>query len=324
MTQELEIHVPISPTEHFFTMVQYFAASLRLNGGKLAGSRIVVMVGADQEPEDLRKRLPWSRRYPIQWRWLDRGLFRAHGYYATAVERFRSPFEARAVMLADADMLVVRPFDDLVDGVLQSPAIAGLVAHVSPFWRIPEPPPEAWWSKIFTTAGLPEPKLACEHTGWGVMEEASRSQYCPPYFNLGMLLAPREIMSRLGEVIYAEMEAVNRVLETIYRCQIAVSLALARTGVPWRTAPFRYNFPNIQPIAEHRRADLDDMRILHYLRPGSFDKAKDFRTIRSVQDFLKRRDVSGVDAMFQQRLAEVHRQVVRDLPRRFGLFRVYS
>ena len=160
-------------------------------------------------------------------------------------------------MLADADMLIVRPFDDLVDGVLQAPAFAGLIAHVSPFRLLPEPP-EEWWCRVFSSAGLPKPELVCEHPGWGVMDEATRGQHCPPYFNLGMLLAPREIMSRLGEVIYGELEAVNRVLESMYRCQIAVSLALARTGVPWRTAPMRYNYPNIPQIAAHYRADLYD------------------------------------------------------------------
>ncbi len=239
------------------------------------------------------------------------------------MERFRGPFQADAVMLADADMLIVRPFDDLVDGILREPAMTGLVAHVSPFRLIPEPPPEVWWERIFTTAGLPEPKLVCQHTGWGVMDEAIKGQFCPPYFNLGMLLAPREIMLRIGDVIYAEMESVNRVLESIYRCQIAVSLALVRTGVPWREAAMRYNFPNVPQIAAHYRADLADMRLLHYLRPGSFDKAKDFQGVRSVRAFVKRKDLSGIDAVFQERLADVHRQVVRDLPRRLGVFPVY-
>jgi hypothetical protein len=237
------------------------------------------------------------------------------------VDRFRGPFQARAVMLVDADTLIVGPLDDLVERVLQSGSFAGLVAHVSPFLPNPELPAPEWWTRIYSAAGLSKPELVCEHTGWGVMDETPQARYCPPYFNLGMLMAPREVMARLGEVIYAEMEAVNRVLATGFRCQIAVPLALARTGTPWRSVPMRYNFPNDLAIASHYRADLADVRMFHYLRVGPLDKWRDFQNVRSVRAFLKRRDLSGVNAVFQDRLAEVHRQVVRDLPRRFGLFR---
>jgi hypothetical protein len=320
MKPDLEIHVPISPTEHFFTMVHYFAASLRVNGGRLAESRIVVTVGADQPPADLRERLPWSRRYPIEWRWLDRELFRRHNYFATAVDRFRGPFQARAVMLVDADTLIAGRLDDLVDGVMKAPAFAGVIAHVTPFSLNPERSPADWWRRIFAEVGLSAPEPVCEHTGWGMMEKSPQARYCPAYFNLGMLMAPREIMARLGEVIYAELEAVNRVLATPFRCQIAVPLALARTGVPWRSVPMRYNFPNDTTIVSHYRADFADVRMFHYLRAGPFDKARDFQNVRSVRAFLKRTDLSGVNAMFQERLAEVHREVVSDFPRRFGIF----
>jgi hypothetical protein len=317
MTQELEIHIPISPTEKFFTMVRYFAASLRLNGGKVADSRIVVTIGADRPAENLRERLPWSRNYPIEWRWLDRGLFRAQDYFATAVDRFRGPFQARSVMLVDADTLIVGPLDDLVHEVLQAPAFVGLVAHISPFLLNRELPADEWWSRIFSAAGLPKPDLVCEHTGWGLMDETPQGRFCPPYFNLGMLMAPWPIMARLGKVIYGEMEAVNRVLDSHFRCQIAVPLALARTGAPWRGVPMRYNFPNDVAIASHYRADLADVRVLHYLRVGPFDKSRDFRSVRHLEAFLKRDDLSGINAMLQANLRRVHEQVVRDRPRKF-------
>jgi hypothetical protein len=308
----VEIHLPISPTEHFFTMVHYFAASLRLNGGSLGNSRIVVTVGADQEPEDLYDRLPWSRRYAIEWHWLDRGLFREHTFYATALERFRLPFKARTVMMVDADMLVAAPFVELAQEAADAPALAGLIAHVSPFLSQPSVSAVEWWTRLFAEARLGPPPLICEHTGWGVMFTEPTARYCPPYFNLGLLVAPPEIMTRLGKVIYAEMEAVNRVLKTHFRCQLALTLAVARTQVGWRAVPMRYNFPNDEQIESKYRAELADVRLLHYLRVGPFQKARDVQNAGTVREFLRRNDLSGVNALLQAHLARVHRRVVED------------
>src|SRR3954470_14530022 len=118
-TPSLEIHLPISPTPTFFTMVHYFAASLRLHGGSLSESPIIVTVGEDREAEDLGGRLAWSRRYPIEWTWMDRATFQRQNYYGTAIHRFGRPFRARAVMMADADTFFAGSFEDIVSQCLR-------------------------------------------------------------------------------------------------------------------------------------------------------------------------------------------------------------
>jgi len=309
---DVEIHVPISPTPNFFTMVHYLAASLRLNGGALAASPIVVTVGEDCEPDDLTRRLPWSRRYPIEWRWLDRDLYRRHIYYATALERFRLPFRARTVLLLDADVFFAGTFDDLLARIRAERALAGLVAHVTPFKTCPEHAPEDWWARIFASAELAPPAFPCEHTGWPIAPAAEAERRCPPYFNLGMLLAPAAVMRAIGSVIYDEMAAVDRVLETPFRCQLALTLALVRLGIPWHAVPMRYNFPNDQPIAEHYDADLADVRLFHYLRVGSIDKARDFASPGAVAAMLRRDDLDAVNGAMARRLAPVHAAVLAD------------
>jgi hypothetical protein len=308
----LEIHVPISPTEHFFTMLHYLAASLQINGGALRDSPIVVTVGADQEPEEVDRLAPWSRGYPIRWHWVPRDVFRRHSYYATALERFRLSFQAPMVAMLDADMMVAAPFTELVEGVLAAPAFVGVIAHVSPFLDVKGAAKYQMWDRLFAEAGLGSPPLCCEHTGWGTMFVDPGLRFCPPYFNLGMLLAPRCVMKALGDVIYDEMEAVNRVVETCFRCQIAVSLALARLKLPWRCARMRFNFPNDHHIANRYAQELIDVRILHYLRVGPVDKSRDFLNVGQTDLWLKRHDLIGVDQVLQDHVRALQARVLAE------------
>src|SRR5687768_16183531 len=99
----LEVHIPISPTTQFFTMVRYLVASMRLFGGPiLRDAAVVVTVGADEATRDLHAELTWSKSLGIEWRWLPRQLFRTRGYYVTAVERFRYEFRSDLVLMLDA------------------------------------------------------------------------------------------------------------------------------------------------------------------------------------------------------------------------------
>ncbi|HLK12699.1 MAG TPA: glycosyltransferase family A protein [Candidatus Binatia bacterium] len=300
----LEIHLPISPTPNFFTMVRYFAASLQLVGGPLADSPIIVTVGADQEPVDLT--FPWANRYPIEWVWVDRTLFRRHGYYATALERFRRPFRAPMVMIADADTFFAGRFDDIVASLHRKPAFAGLIAHMSPFTGLASRTSVQWWEELFRAADLPPPSLECEHTGWGAFGSDPSDRHCPPYFNLGVLLAPAAYVTRIGERIYEEMRHVDSVLETGYRCQLALTLTIERLRIPWQALPMRYNFPNDEQIAARYPQELRDVRLFHYLRVGPVDKRRDFDSENSVAALLRRRDLSGVNVVMQERLARVH------------------
>jgi hypothetical protein len=137
---------------------------------------------------------------------------------------------------------------------------------VSPFKTRPEHPAEEWWARIFASAGLGSPPFVCEHTGWPTDPGHPAERLCPPYFNLGMLVAPAEVMHAIGAVVYDEMAAVDRVLETPFRCQLALTLAMVRLGIPWHPVAMRYNFPNDQAIASYYAADLADVRLFHYLR----------------------------------------------------------
>lgn len=302
----VEFHVPISPNENFFTMSHYLAASLRRRGGWLARSPVVITVGADCSPYDLYDENPWSRRYPIRWVWVNRDLFREKTFFATALERFRADFASDVVIMLDADLLVVGDLSDLVRQVTETRALYGLIAHVSPF-LLPagatSRPNSAWWEELFLRSALGQPEYSCQHTGWGLMFSDANYRACPPYFNFGVLAAPAEVMRRLGKVLYDEMANVETVLDTIFKCQLGLTLAVTRLGIPWRELSPRYNFPNYSSFWSAYPDEGKDLRILHYLgREEGFRKNTDMAGIEAARSFLLREELPPVNARLQSEL----------------------
>lgn len=301
--------MPISPTPSFVTKIRYLATSLRCNGGALADSSIVVTVGADaHERVDLAHVHPWSRELGIEWRWLDETLWRRHGIFGTALQRFRYPVRTPLALMLDADMLCAAPIDDLLQAAQRAPAIAGVPAHISPFADCEEG--QQLWQRIFAAAGLGPVPLECEHSGWQAIEFDPGRRLCPPYFNLGFLLASRQVLRSVGRTIYQEMETVERIHETPFRCQIALTLAILRARVAWRALPLRFNFPNDAHFLARYASELDDVRVIHYLRDEQVDRAVDLASVDGVRALLARADLNPVNARLQQELRELHPQVL--------------
>jgi hypothetical protein len=272
VSHPVEIHVPISPTQAFFQEIHYLAVSIHEHGGRLRDAPIVVSVGEDCDPFDIASQLPWTQHYPVEFRWLPRERFRQFGqgdYFATGLQRHychSSPY----VLLLDADMVFVRDIDDLLDRVASDPAIYTLPGHGSPFQTSEElrkHPDDYWWRRLFEEAGLGEPRSDCEYLGHGVLEGCPR--HCPPYFSLGFVLAPAELIVSLGDGMCEELGSVDRVV-SVFRSQIAHTLTLVRRGLPWRAIPLRYNFPPaLRWYLPRRLEEWRERRILHY---SSYDR----------------------------------------------------
>ena len=306
-----------APTPAFFAKVHLLAASLRRHGGAVSDARIVVTVSPDVEPVDLARSLPWSRDYGIEWRWVDPDLYSEWSYYGTALERFRYDFESDRVLILDADVVCNGRLDELWD--VADDGIAGAIAFNAPQPTVAyppgdAPPPAEFWPWLFRHANLPEPELVCEHPGWGLRDRHPDHRMCPPYFNFGVLAAPASVMTTLGGVIYDEVATVRRTAPTVFQCQLGLALAVARTGVPWAELPLRFNFPNEDRLWRQYAAEAADVRILHYLRKHEIDRDDIFADRLRLQSFVDRRDLSPVNQLLQERVAEVADELAAGLP----------
>jgi hypothetical protein len=312
MVAPAEIHVPIAPTPGFFLRVQLLAASLRRSGGAFADSPVVVTVSRDCEPYDLDSALPWSRRLGVTWRWMDAAAYDRYGMFGTALMRFTYDYDAPFVVMLDADTLVTGPLDDLFE-LQDADALGGVVADVSP--AIADPPyadglgrsGQLFWLDLFEHAGLPRAPSLCEHLAWGLLDTDPGRRFCPPYFNLGMLAAPSALIRRIGDVVLDEMARVEQYVDTIFRCQLAVSLALARTQTASLPLAVQWNFPNHQDLADRNPEDSADVRILHYRRDEEVARSVEFGSLDGVDRLLGRRDLSPVNALLRD-----HVRALRD------------
>lgn len=305
----LEIRVPISPTPDFFRRVHFMAASLRRLGGIHREHCITVFVGGDEEPSDLYEALPWSKNYPITWRWTDRGAFRRDSYWETSREVFRHPPRGSFVMCADADIIFLRDFSDLLTSLESSPAVAGVIGHASPFRTLK---PLETWQRLANAYGIAPLEAKYEHTGWGFMVTHQGHRHTPAYFNFGMVMAPSDMMDKISADIAAADELVTSNLDTFFRFQIALTLVLQKHQLPVRALPLRYNFPNDPGFDERYTEELPDIRVLHYLRCEVVDRRRDFASLESVAALIRRNDLVGSNEVLREIVAELYAAVAAE------------
>lgn len=310
-----EIHVVAAPTEAFFTRVALLAASVRRSARAMAQAPIVVTLSRDVEPYDVAAALPWSQQLGIEWRWVDADIWREFGMFGSAMQRMTYEYEAPFVVLLDADTVCTGPFDELPG--LVGDGFGGVIAHVSPAgfsipWRDGAPRQgEAFWHELYELLELGPAPLLSQHTGWLINDVMPERRWCPPYYNLGMLAANADVMARIGSVVFDELRRIDEVIETGFRCQLATMTALARTGTRSVDLPTSWNFPNDPSFWTRFPENALDARLVHYLRPGEFERERDSIDLAHVDSFTARGGLSAPNELLRRTFAEAREQLRR-------------
>jgi hypothetical protein len=301
---KLEINVPISPTPGFLNRLHYLIRSWELTENSKLHYRFIVTVGADQEPSDLSSLAPWLKDRAIEIRWIDRQLFKKYSWVGTGLERLRQSYEADMVLLADADILFSASIDEAVQSV-PAGGLAGVMAYASPFFNEKHPgTTEEWWQRIFAAANLSAPRF-CHAPSMARPEGHDRS---PIYFNFGFLLLSPKACNRLGEIIFDEIANVNSVLQTFFRTQIGLTLAIERLNMDVRTLPLRFNHP-LGYADNEFRDEWQNARIFHYTGDQLFSASRDGESETTVENWLqthRTEPLSGVNGTFFRTIDRVH------------------
>lgn len=314
-----EFHVPISPTPDFLCRIHYLCGSMRLFSGLREDEyRIVVTVG-DAQRVDLDALCPWTRDFPLEWRWLPAAKFDRWWYFGTAYERYCYDYDAETVVMLDGDVLVTGRLAEAIDDVRGTDRLAAVPANYSPFYlfreHLEQASPVEWWERICRLAGVALPPFETEHPGWRLMEangppHVEQLRMSPPYPNAGVVIASADTMRRIGGHIFSDIDLVNSVSRTSLTGQVALTLAISRLGLTWTPLPLRYNFQNIPWIFDEHPVEHADIRVLHFLDPTQVDRVRDFASYAQVEQVIERPGLHPVNRFFAGRLGTVHRRVI--------------
>jgi hypothetical protein len=294
----LEILVPMSPMPSFFYQLRCLTHSLRRFGGAYRDAPVVAIVWADRVDEGLAERMPWLAANGIELRWVPEAEVAALGIHAAGSARLKQHFRSDMVLFLDADTLIRRPLDDLIDRSYRDRAVAGVIAHYSPLvdWEWKE---EKDWASLFALCGLPAPRLEYEHTGWGYMFSDPRYRHCPAYFNYGVVAAPADVIVAIGRVADRHLARLREVVGRYFDAQLAFAAAIAELGVPTRALPMRYNMAN-QPLIEAiHRDEVDRAVILHLLSEHQIRRTEAFASLASLEALLARTDLRVTNRLAQ-------------------------
>jgi hypothetical protein len=284
----IQIHVPISPTPSFFTMVHMLAESVRSFGGVFSDARIVVSVGEDIEPFDIEHTRTELKPYGVEWRWTNRDQFRRHSYFATGLDRWAAPFECDYVLMADADILITGPLDDLINFLPTPRSVAGVIATKPPFTARGNGDDETRWPELYRAAGLTPPPFEFPIPGYGTHYPRSGIAKCPAYYNFGFVVGKKEAMNAIRETFHTDYLVANDFMQSVLAAQAGLGLSITRHQLDAAALPLRYNFWTQDKYLANFTEEADDIRVLHYLN-GPFRKHDDTNSIADVEDWVATR-----------------------------------
>jgi hypothetical protein len=310
---KVEIRIPISANDAFFRMTRIFLESLQLFGGPLGRSaHCVASISRDTPMRDLARECPWSSDYSLDFRWVDENLFENHGYHGTGFDRKTVQSEADIVVLCDADIMIAGDFDELITMAHNNHSLNGWLGHWSPFVvdrKTAKISSQKWWDRIFEEAGLPAQALQFQCPGYGFGYHDSNHSHCPYYYNAGFLVAPQEIFRLVSKTFLDDVSCVERVLDSVHKSQIAMTLSQVRHDIKCELSGLKYNCP--VGISEKRLRnstprcnDADDVRVFHYLADVEINKSH-FRSEKALRQLMARKNLSPTGTVMQKKLSQI-------------------
>jgi hypothetical protein len=296
------ILIAASPTRSFYSQVAVLNRSLQ----QLAWSRwqptVHMYVGGEHDADAFAEWLPHLRDVEISR--VSDARFARDGDWAQSDDAFRfAPRDADVLVAMDADTLAVSNLESLLDTVLETGAIAGVVAHY-PFPLLPGVSPREAWDHV--GHGLIDTPLDFGFSYTLLEPDVPAEQRLTPfYLNFGVVFFPRATFDDVVcRYLTIRPRLMDRMAHPDFSGQVALTLAIAAARVATRALPIRFNFPNDPQAEALYPDDLAQVAVFHYLRTNNFDRHRIFASAGEYADFLAL-PLTGVNRAFQQSIRTI-------------------
>ena len=232
-------------------------------------------------------------------------------YYAQIDGLFRwAPIDADVLVRMDADTLPVNDFEDVLDYVLETSSIAGVMAHFGfPVRSGMSASREDWQRAADGLISAPlDFRYSYSLTEANVPEE---NRTAPFYLNDGAAFFPKSLFREFAQrYLDLRPRLMERLAYPYFSGQIALSLAVTEMRARTCALPMRYNFPNDERATKKFPEELEHVKIFHYMRTDQFDRQRIFTDANSYQNFLNA-PLTGANKVFQQ---SVRRMIGPEFP----------
>lgn len=295
--------IPASPTRGFWSQIAAFHASLRHLPWSHWEPSVLVCLGGAADWESLEEWSPYLGDPTLVF--APDSLPEHNPYYYAQIDGlFRyAPVDADAFVRLDADTFPVGDFEDVLDHVVKTGSIAGVMAH----FTFPVQPGmtsrEAW---LQAAKGLIKAPLEFRYS-YSLTDVSSREEnrMAPFYLNDGVVFFPKSLFREFSaHYLRLRPQLMDRLTYPYFSGQIALSLAVAEMAARTCALPMRYNFPNDELAEEKFPEELEHVSIFHYLRTKQFERQLIFTDADKYREFLEGQ-LTGSNKVFQNHVRRI-------------------
>ena len=166
-----------------------------------------------------------------------------------------APRDADVILTLDADVLPVASLEDLLDSVVGSGSVAGVIAH----YPFPGAASRGAWERV-AQAGLIDAPLDFEFEYTLTDRAQPEAAVTPFYVNFGFVALSRTAYDRIVLPYLAlRPELEERLENPFFSAQVALTLAITAARVRTWALPMRYNFPNDTRAEELYPHELEEV-----------------------------------------------------------------
>jgi hypothetical protein len=296
---KLALLVAASPTPAFYSQLAATSRALRSLKWTAWEPELCVYFGREANLGELEAWMPHLE--DVEMSFVSASRYRREGEWAQSDDVFRlAPLDADVLLAIDADVLPVREFEDVVSTVAEAGAVAGCIAHCS----FPgSESPRGDWARV--TEGLTREPLTYDYEYTLLEYPEPADNDVPFYLNFGAVFFARSAFERISSDFLVVRPAIEeRLVDPDFSAQIALTIAIANAGVPTIELPMRFNFPNDAAAEQRFPEELEDSRMIHYLRTDTFDRHEIFVSEREYLRFLDL-PMTGANRVFQSAVREL-------------------